>query len=370
MTFDAFRQHLGSVHRSAVTGRPLGRDAAGDYPSRLRRLQALLKIPLENAPPMVLRSLAGGLRQDARVVASVPPAVIGDIVVALRAYAGFLEGHVDTGSVLCLDPQIVYQELLSLDFVSIPTPSKTLIQLERGDTRIYVRLDSHEAIVIHPEFEACYSMLVSASGVNHPARLQFYHSPHMTLFPRRRTDHRTMHYGIQFSFANRSAIKDFIAILQDALTIVTPFETDRTLKDEILQTDTEKLALHKARIGQGRFRADLLDLWQGRCALTEVDMPELLRASHIKPWRTCNNSEKLNAFNGLLLAVHLDALFDRLLITFQDTGEMVVSKRLSLREREVFGVMPARKRLLLSAAHLRFMKDHQDRFAVNELPYI
>ena len=158
--------------------------------------------------------------------------------------------------------------------------------------------------------------------------------------------------------------------MQDALTIGAPFETDRTLKDDILQTDTEKLALQKARIGQGRFRADLLDLWQGRCALTEVDMPELLRASHVKPWRTSNDSEKLNAFNGLLLAVHLDALFDQLLITFQDSGEMVVSKRLSLRDRDVFGVVPARKRLLLSSAHLRFMKDHQDRFAVNERPYL
>jgi hypothetical protein len=142
----------------------------------------LLKMPLENAPPMVLRSLAGGLRQDARVTASVPPSVIGDIVVALRAYAGFLEGYAATGSDLGLDPQIVCRELLSLSFVSIPTPSEELIELERGEIRIFVRLDSRDSIVVHPEFEACYSILVSASGINRPARLQFYNSPYMTLF--------------------------------------------------------------------------------------------------------------------------------------------------------------------------------------------
>ena len=369
MTFDMFRQHLGSVYRSAVTGRALGRDAAGDYPSRLRRLQALLNIPLENAPPMVLRSLAGGLRQDARVVASIPPRVVSDIVVALRAYAGFLEGYVETESVLCLSPQIVYQYLVSLDFLSIQTQSKALIQLERGDIKIYVRLDSNESIVIHPEFEACYTKLISASGINHMPHLQFYNSQYMTLFPTRQTGRGVMHYGIQFAFANRPSIKDFISVLESALAIDSPFANDRTLKDTILQPDTEKLALQNARIGQGRFRADLLDLWQGRCALTDVEMPELLRASHIKPWRTSNNSEKLDPFNGLLLAVHLDALFDRLLITFQDTGEMVLSKRLSFQDCEAFGVMPARRKLLLSSDHLRFMKDHQDRFAVNERQY-
>ena len=369
MTFDLFRQHLGSVHRSAVTGRPLGRDAAGDYPSRLRRLQALLKMPLENAPPMVLRSLADGLRKDARVTARIPRGVIGDIGVALRAYAGFLEGYVPAGSGSGLDPQIVYRELLSLSFVSIRTPSGELVEMERGGIRIFVRLDSRDSIVVHPEFEACYSRLVSASGIDHPARLQFYNSPYMTLFPRRRIGRAEMHYGIQFALADRSAIVDFIGVLEDALAFDSPFGSDRTLKEETLQADTEQMALHKARIGQGRFRADLLDLWQGRCALTEVDMPELLRASHIKPWRSSNNSEKLNAFNGLLLAVHLDALFDRLLITFQDTGEMVVSKRISLRNRELFGMMPVRRKLLLSAAHLQFMKDHQERFAESEHRY-
>ncbi len=68
-------------------------------------------------------------------------------------------------------------------------------------------------------------------------------------------------------------------------------------------------------------------------------------------------------FNGLLLAVHMDALFDRALITFQDSGEMLVSDSMPDNERYVFGLTrPAPKKLLLSAAHLAYLRHHRDRF--------
>jgi putative restriction endonuclease len=131
---------------------------------------------------------------------------------------------------------------------------------------------------------------------------------------------------------------------------------------EIHEVDTELTVLSKARRGQGRFRADLLNFWQGHCPLTDVFAPELLRASHIKPWRGSGDVERLDAFNGLLLAVHLDALFDQALITFEDSGEMLVSKRLSASERAAFGLtLPVRK-LLLSVSHLGYLRHHQERF--------
>jgi len=58
-------------------------------------------------------------------------------------------------------------------------------------------------------------------------------------------------------------------------------EIERTVPDA-----TERAALTQARIGQGRFRADVTRLW-GRgevCALTAIALPELLIASHIRPW--------------------------------------------------------------------------------------
>ena len=50
-------------------------------------------------------------------------------------------------------------------------------------------------------------------------------------------------------------------------------------------------------------------------------------ASHIKPWRLSNNSERLNGFNGLLLTPNLDKVFDSGLITFDAAGHIKVSPR-------------------------------------------
>jgi putative restriction endonuclease len=49
---------------------------------------------------------------------------------------------------------------------------------------------------------------------------------------------------------------------------------------------TEREAVVKQRIGQQMFRDGLMTLWQCRCAISGLDVPELLRASHAKPgWR-------------------------------------------------------------------------------------
>lgn len=46
-------------------------------------------------------------------------------------------------------------------------------------------------------------------------------------------------------------------------------------------------------------------------------------ASHIKPWRDCDNHERLSGANGLLLSPHVDKLFDRHWISFDSGGEMI-----------------------------------------------
>ena len=74
-------------------------------------------------------------------------------------------------------------------------------------------------------------------------------------------------------------------------------------------TEAERLVIQ--RVGQDVFRDALLSYWGGRCAVTGVAEPRLLRASHIKPWAKCEtDAERLDVYNGLLLAAHLDAAFD------------------------------------------------------------
>ena len=101
---------------------------------------------------------------------------------------------------------------------------------------------------------------------------------------------------------------------------------------------TTKEALIQARIGQGRFRRDLMRIWNNSCAVTECTVSKVLRASHIKPWRNSTNNQRLDLNNGLLLTANLDALFDSGLISFHDSGEMIVSQLISNEEREMLGI--------------------------------
>jgi len=90
---------------------------------------------------------------------------------------------------------------------------------------------------------------------------------------------------------------------------------------------TEKKALVSSRIGQGVYRQRALELWRN-CAVTGFTHPEVLVASHIKPWKFSDNSERLNPYNSLVLVPTLDGLFDRGLIGFEDSGRILLSDRI------------------------------------------
>lgn len=80
---------------------------------------------------------------------------------------------------------------------------------------------------------------------------------------------------------------------------------------------TEREEVRRARLGRGRFRRELVRVWGGRCAVTGVDLPPLLTASYVKPWRAATNAERLDPYNGLLLLPQYDRLFDRGLAVFE-----------------------------------------------------
>jgi hypothetical protein len=82
-----------------------------------------------------------------------------------------------------------------------------------------------------------------------------------------------------------------------------------------------------ARIGQGAFRAAVLAR-EPACRMTGVSMPRCLVASHIKPWAVCVGGEHLDGANGLMLAPHIDFLFDTGLISFTDDGQLLLAPAL------------------------------------------
>ena len=122
---------------------------------------------------------------------------------------------------------------------------------------------------------------------------------------------------------------------------------------------TMRAALIQARLGQGGFRTDLLAKWENSCAVTNCSIDEILRASHIKPWKSSNNHERLDPNNGLMLAAHLDALFDRGLISFADDGAMLVSSEIDEFGNSVWGLgQPLRH--APSPKMVQFLKFHRD----------
>ncbi|WP_212374569.1 HNH endonuclease [Bradyrhizobium japonicum] len=122
-------------------------------------------------------------------------------------------------------------------------------------------------------------------------------------------------------------------------------------------TEAERLVVQ--RIGQDIFRARLMDYWQGRCPLTGISDPALLRASHIIPWSECeSDAERLDVHNGLLLSALWDAAFDRALVTFDEEGRPEFSDSISERARaELRWESP----LSLTVEHHRRLVSHRTR---------
>ena len=98
-------------------------------------------------------------------------------------------------------------------------------------------------------------------------------------------------------------------------------------------TSTEREAITKQRVGQGLFKDLLKNKYHCKCTLCGIQTEQMLVGSHIKPWKDCSDAEKLDVNNGLLLCVHHDALFDKHLISFEDSGDLIVSPTLTPNER-------------------------------------
>jgi putative restriction endonuclease len=87
---------------------------------------------------------------------------------------------------------------------------------------------------------------------------------------------------------------------------------------------TERTALIQARRGQGLFRDNVRSI-EHACRITRVARMEHLVASHIQPWRDSSNEQRLDGENGLLLTPTVDHLFDKGFISFENTGQLIVS---------------------------------------------
>ncbi|MEG1080036.1 MAG: HNH endonuclease signature motif containing protein, partial [Pseudomonas sp.] len=91
--------------------------------------------------------------------------------------------------------------------------------------------------------------------------------------------------------------------------------------------------------------------------------PSLLVASHIEAWAFADNKARLDTDNGLLLATHIDRLFDCGLISFDEDGRLLVSDSLAAEERKILGLEQFTSIAALTEGNQRYLEKHRKRFS-------
>lgn len=121
---------------------------------------------------------------------------------------------------------------------------------------------------------------------------------------------------------------------------------------------TEKEQLIQARRGQGIFRANVSH-FETACRVTGISIPEHLIASHIKPWRESTDEERISGHNGLLLAPHIDHLFDGGWLSFEDNGSLLISQSLNENVLAAWGISDQLTLRPFSQKQTEFLKYHR-----------
>ncbi len=252
--------------------------------------------------------------------------------------------------------------LAGLGFRATAT-TKKLVQLRRGALIVYVKRETEtRPLVLHPHFLDFADSLRALGGVEVPDPARTYVNSNLRQFPAYLADHRRTEGRHGFAVgvkANR--LGALVALLEMGATIETPDGAVRVVapEDDPL-TERERLAA--ARVGQGAFRDALLIYWNGACPVVGVDHTALLRASHIKAWSASTNKERRDPYNGILLCSHIDALFDRHLITFEDDGRMRISSAITAQNRERLGLLDDVRIESLDPRHAPYLAHHRRQF--------
>jgi putative restriction endonuclease len=91
----------------------------------------------------------------------------------------------------------------------------------------------------------------------------------------------------------------------------------------------------KTRVNQNVFRQIVLANYNRKCAITGIDIPDLLVASHIVPW-SLNEIERLNPENGICLSALYDRAYDKGLIGITEKYQIIISSELKTKEKKEF----------------------------------
>ncbi len=92
-------------------------------------------------------------------------------------------------------------------------------------------------------------------------------------------------------------------------------------------TGEVRIRMVKTRVNQRVFRQMILKTYKNQCAISGIDLPEVLVAGHIVPWSE-NEHERLNPENGVCLSALYDRAYEKGLICIDTDYKVLISERL------------------------------------------
>ena len=185
-------------------------------------------------------------------------------------------------------------------------------------------------------------------------------SEEAVLVPTSERTHKVEGIGRYAWYGNEQAIDDIKEYIANYETNRDKFI--RKISEDFLSiTGEEKEAIVKIRINHDKFRSRLLGKYNCTCCLSgcNITNKDLLIASHIKPWKDSNSNEKVNDCNGLLLCVMHDRLFDRGLISFDDSGTILISSRMS-NNNIIYSNIDSNRKIEVNSDNVEFLKYHRE----------
>ncbi|WP_200638904.1 HNH endonuclease [Stutzerimonas xanthomarina] len=136
-------------------------------------------------------------------------------------------------------------------------------------------------------------------------------------------------------------------------------ELEQVIQGDVTLSPTEREQLIRSRVGQGAFRVNVMEV-EKACRLTGIADGRFLIASHIKPWRESKNEERLDGYNGLMLAPHVDKLFDRGWISFADNGDLLIASETPVSLLSSWGIEAGQNVGAFSAKQQAYLLYHRE----------
>jgi 5-methylcytosine-specific restriction protein A len=170
---------------------------------------------------------------------------------------------------------------------------------------------------------------------------------------------RELRQGIKFFFKRKGANIPIQSSLLDATSFVSEPDTDYEIN---IPNTTERRGLVTSRVGHGAYRKRIIHRWEYKCAVTGFDKLNVLIASHILPWANADDNQRLDVHNGILLSPTYDALFDKHLISFENTGKIILSNNIELQAFNKIGVSGKEKIQHFNQYNFEYLNCHRNTF--------